>query len=612
MLRAHFYQRSRALRILCSGLATIFAAMPPSPAGAWETAHGLPDNTGFVDVATAKANTPLNVMDIGSVAFGAGPVVGPDGTVYLGNEQGKLMTFSADGTPGWSRELRTGQSIIASPAIGVDGMIYVIGVEKFIDHRVDPPVRVARAALHRFTSGGGYLGSIAFPEHNGDGLTTAWPSLWRFNGTELVIVPALYRRPVGGGVDIRLLAFTPSGGLAADHLATSITPTITGGMNAPKWAMPFCLIPPVTLMCAADPTFTPALAVDPAPFPGVGIFTNPAGGTPFILLTDYDKTVMGLTFSDGAFVERFRVKEKDRFMRAAPTFLPDGRSIIGTQDVQRSGNGTESGGLAGGAIFSGPNMTATTPITGLEPTFGVPTRLPNGRTLLVGAHSDLTVLAAGRIIQRIEREDGASSTSAAASRTHVFVATNSAFKTFDPVTLAEVETMSWTKGGKNPPVIGPQGHVYAIADNRLFVFAPGKPMPATAGGSGTVSPLGGGVLQDAGQSANPPPTNPPPSKPTGGVFQDSGIPMPQSAQSQSYKPPMTANNNRLFACEELDGDDCGKGDHRAISLAFCQKQGFAKADDFDVDSRKVKAETLDGRLCSKNKCKVFEEIVCKM
>jgi hypothetical protein len=75
---------------------------------------------------------------------------------------------------------------------------------------------------------------------------------------------------------------------------------------------------------------------------------------------------------------------------------------------------------------------------------------------------------------------------------------------------------------------------------------------------------------------------------------------------------MTINGNRLFACEELDQDDCGKGDHKDISLAWCQKQGYAKATGYDVDSRKVKAETLDGHFCSKNKCKVFDSIGCEM
>jgi len=78
----------------------------------------------------------------------------------------------------------------------------------------------------------------------------------------------------------------------------------------------------------------------------------------------------------------------------------------------------------------------------------------------------------------------------------------------------------------------------------------------------------------------------------------------------SQKPPMTANGNRLFACEELDQDDCGKGDYQSIATAFCVKQGFVGAGKIDVDSKKVKAETLDGGFCSKSKCKVFDQIVC--
>jgi hypothetical protein len=93
------------------------------------------------------------------------------------------------------------------------------------------------------------------------------------------------------------------------------------------------------------------------------------------------------------------------------------------------------------------------------------------------------------------------------------------------------------------------------------------------------------------------------------VTVDPGQPATQPA-SQRYHPPMTANGNRLFACLELDQDDCGKGDYKEISLAWCQKQGYSRAEDYDVDSRKVKAETLDGRFCSKNKCKVFDEINC--
>jgi hypothetical protein len=39
---------------------------------------------------------------------------------------------------------------------------------------------------------------------------------------------------------------------------------------------------------------------------------------------------------------------------------------------------------------------------------------------------------------------------------------------------------------------------------------------------------------------------------------------------------MTANGTRLYACEELTGDDCGKADAKSIAQAFCQKPSLAQ------------------------------------
>jgi hypothetical protein len=47
-------------------------------------------------------------------------------------------------------------------------------------------------------------------------------------------------------------------------------------------------------------------------------------------------------------------------------------------------------------------------------------------------------------------------------------------------------------------------------------------------------------------------------------------------------------------------------DHRRRVL----QEGFIGSGQIKVDSKKVKAETLDGRYCSRNKCKVFEQIIC--
>ena len=45
-------------------------------------------------------------------------------------------------------------------------------------------------------------------------------------------------------------------------------------------------------------------------------------------------------------------------------------------------------------------------------------------------------------------------------------------------------------------------------------------------------------------------------------------------------------------------------------MAPSLSEGFIGSGQIKVDSKKVKAETLDGLYCSRNKCKVFEQIIC--
>ncbi len=589
--RSHLHRAARWLRR--AGIAGLLLAGIPAPVLAWETAHGGPDNTGFADVATAPAKDPRTLTDLGSFAPGAGPVVAPDGTVYVGNEQGKLMSFKPDGTPGWSRNLNRGEAILASPAIGADGTIYVIGVRQYTDHRVEPPVRVVATTLHRFSSSGGWLSQTPFPQHNGGGVTTAAPNFWRFNGAEIVMVPALYQREIDGGLDIRLLAFARDGGLVADQRATSLVPEVSGGADMPGWMVPICMAT-FHLGCLLGVDYTGTGPYPPPPpFSGVAIHTNPLGGTPWIALTDHYKDLVGFTFStaDYKFYEVFRTHDDNRFMRSAPSFLPEARSIVGSEDIARDDNGAQTGASRGGAILSGPNQNKAGPITGLQQIYGSATRLKDGRTALLGAHGELVLLNGIRVTKRMQLP-GFAIVGAAASRTHLFVSTSSAIFTFDPASLAEVGRVERAGGGWSQPAIGPLGHVYAIVGRDLLVFPP--PSNQAAGGP---APGTGPMIGDASGNAS---DNPAPQQPA--------QPAPQSAQT--YKPPLTAGGNRLFACLNLDGDDCGKNDARQIAQAFCAKQGFAAADNIKTDSKKTTAETLDGQYCSKKKCKVFERITC--
>ncbi|MDY6953860.1 MAG: PQQ-binding-like beta-propeller repeat protein [Thermodesulfobacteriota bacterium] len=51
------------------------------------------------------------------------PAIAPDGTIYVGSDDGCLYAISSHGTQKW--RFKTGGSIISSPAIGPDGTVYV-------------------------------------------------------------------------------------------------------------------------------------------------------------------------------------------------------------------------------------------------------------------------------------------------------------------------------------------------------------------------------------------------------------------------------------------------------------------------------------------------------
>lgn len=558
--------RTQTRRRFAGALAIFLALLTATSARAWQTAHGKPDNSGAVDVDTAPAVTPLpNAPRLGGVAPGAGPVIAPDGTVYVVNGRGKLMSFQPDGTPGWSRDIAN-QGVLSSPALGSDGSIYIIGAATIRDKTTNPPTTKHIAELHKFTASGGYVWHVPLPGAAGRLTTSAPPNIWRAGGADVVMVPTIRKF---GGFEARLTAFSSdTGAVLAHQVVTTFVPETTGGSDLEWWDWHCHLI--IQRSCEGGfdspqvPASEPAQALpgkQQDPFPAVAIFTPMASGAPLVLMSDGFHDLVGYSFTGNAFEERFRVRDDKRVLLSTPLAWPDGHAMISTGGYQ----------LASDVMFAGLNMATIRAAGPLS--WAAPTALGNSRFAIVHRFGGVTFLR-GASTEKTVTLPGHSIASAAASRNHVFVSTVGALHTFDKATMSEIAKFEWQRGGASPVAIGPQGHVYAIADDRLFVF----------------SPLGSG----------------------GGIFQDGDIPPPRTAQSQTYKPPLTPNSNRLFACEELDGDDCGKGDYRSIAKAFCSKQGFVEADDIKVDSKKVKAETLDGRFCSKNKCKVFDRITCKM
>jgi hypothetical protein len=522
---------------------------------AWQTAHGQPDNSGAVAVQTAPAVTPLNtVYGLGGLASGVVPVIAPNGTLYIGNARGKLMTFSADGQPGWSRDIGS-QSIMSAPVLGNDGSIYVVGVATIRDRRTNPPTVTHVAELHKFTSGGGWAWHVPLPT-NGVKVTSASPNIARVNGKDIIFVPMIQS---GVPFNARLAAISEDGGILASKIVSNFSPQTTGSSDA-DFGDFIC----EGLFGGYTCRFTSAegIPVDGNPLaynvrppvPAVAVHSA-AGGAPIVMMSGGFQDIVGLAFTGAAFEERFRVHDEQRFFNATPLAWPDGHAMMINANGHEIPSEVVLAGFNGGTIRSaGPNSIAA------------PTALGNSRFAIVHRTGGITIMR-GAEIEKSAPFPGHSIASAAASSNHIFVSTATALHTFDKNTLESKGTFAWKKGGTSQPVIGPQGHVYAIAGDNLLIFPP--------------------------------------------VVQSTNTPSTPTPQTQAYNPPLTANGNRLFACEKLDGDDCGKGDHRSIAKAFCAKNGFANADDIDVGSKKVKAETLDGQFCSKNKCKVFDEIVCK-
>ena len=568
MIRSSLFSRAKMRgRLLTAAAAAILLAVIGDAAHAqtWDRAHGDGANSNFLDVVTAPAKkAPITVPGLGKFAHGTGPVVAQDGTVYLGTAGGKLIALRPDGSPLWSRDLPGRPAIVASPCLSANGTIYVVGVRHIRDNRDGKTVETWQSTLYIVAASGVVEAQIPFPAVQGSerGVAAeAAPNIWRSGGTDVIMVPARYLSRFGSSV--RLIAFATDGRVLSNQLVKHVPSEVLAGSGGilPDYN------PPDPVVFAPAPRLT-----------NVGVHVGPSG-VPFILVSDQRKDLVAYTFDGQAFLERFRTEEKDYFLRTPPMTLPNGRTLIGIQSIEREHSGFEKPSLYSRIRFVGVNQNP--PETGeLDILYAAPTRLPNGNVALVGTRGKIAVLSGTEIVTKVQAPGG-SIVSAAASRTHVFVSTQDAFLTYHPVTMAELARIDWVGGGVNQPVIGPQGHVYAIASNILFVFPPPNQ-----------TPIGGTVAQPLDQSID---TNPNPA------------PAPEA---KTFTDPMTANGNRLFACEELDQDDCGKGDYQTIATAFCKKQGFVGAGKVDVDSKKVKAETLDGRFCSKNKCKVFEEIRC--
>jgi hypothetical protein len=593
MLRSNWMRPAARMLAAAAAAALLLSSAPagakslkPDPVpDAWQRPHADGANTGYANVKTQAAAKPaITIPNLGTIAPGAGPVIGPDGTVYIGNMQGKLMAFHADGRKAWSRQLDAGQQILASPVVNADGAIFVVSQSMFTDNRVNPPFTRPDSTLHKFLPGGGYAFKVAFPENgaklavpNGTGGTSAAPNIWRFNGAEAVMVPVIYTSHVAPGREVRLIAFsTEAPAVIGDARVSTFVQRTTGSCPGCEdrflWIFPGMGFQGHGMPEDIDPSTLLPRDIK-APLPPAAIYTFPGGGTPWIVVSDNLWDIVGFTFSpQQGFFEGYRAHDESWRLIGAPMVMPDTETFVTgpTGIVTWRGQALQQRGRIDARSGAGPTRTATDKI--------------------VFASISSIGVKQGNGIGMEQALPGQTMVSPAASQNNLFVSTASAFVTFDEATMQPVARFDWRGGGTSPPAIGPYGDVYAIAGGTLHVFS----APLCTGCPGGLGQPLGVSHPGIGATTNPAPT---PDAPGGTT----------TPMQSRYENPQGPTGKRLYACTEIGGDSCGK----KVANSFCQARGWAKADRFDTDSKKVQAETLAGETCTKNKCKIFDFIDCE-
>lgn len=477
------------VRIAAAAICGVIVQATTPAIGAWERFHGDAASRGFADVDTKPAaGGSLSVPGLGTFALGAGPVIAPDGSVYLGTQEGKLIALHADGKPFWSREVNQGESIVASPAIGADGLVYVIGAKLKIT-KIGAGVKKTEIAstLYAFNATGALLWRTPFPKKGLRAPTTAPPNIVTVVGREIIFAPALYKSRSSiskNDVDVRLIGFSTTGAVVLDELAApQPSRVVTGGFDPEDFcgANRLFLVPVINIVPAAycllsgEANFHAPNSLGPEPLPqppmpGVAVFSFGGGGAPHVIASDQRHTIVDFTVTgtQPRLTQVFRDTDSKRTLLSPPMVLPDGHTLASTTGEK--------------IVFAGPNANKLPPVSSPGFVYGAPTLTVNGFAVVVGTNG-LSLLKDGTVVSQASLPP--SYTSAAASRTHVFVSTTDAFITFDADAQLELQRFDWVGGGKSPPAIGPDGRAYAIASDILFIFPPplklSKPQPLAPG-----------------------------------------------------------------------------------------------------------------------------------
>lgn len=418
-------------------------------------------NQGFAAVTTGPANIFKWKVEIGPVSF-ASPVIGNDGTVYIGNLLGELVAVSPTGAILWKRTLdQRGSIISASPAIDSNGNIYVVTTYRATvrDHRSGETVtsKVANSKLHSIAPDGSLRWTFPFPvsgiDHVMGGYSLSSPKIW--GQQNLIFIPALFTR-IASRVEI--LVIDQAGNLVhRREVADYPTPPVTAGngiydLLGSVWdflnGMEF------------EPSGGPALNKQfgwPEPSLAIADF-GPHSAEPIVIIEDNWKKLAAFRWNSRQQLEPlWEKKSNDIRFRATPSVFLSSMVASGQND----------GTLALYDLVTGQELW--------KPWYKAPSSIQSSATSFVSqiyliSLADLSALDANaKLIKRTSL--GMMALGAPGlSVDRVFVNGGDGYYSFS-LDLKEVSKNSEFQGGVSSPAIAEDGSVYVIDRNKtLWAF----------------------------------------------------------------------------------------------------------------------------------------------
>jgi outer membrane protein assembly factor BamB len=428
---------------------------------------------GFVPVHTSKAEQPKWSVEVGAVGYGS-PVIGADGTIYVGTLSGHLVAINPTGTIIWKLELTPHGSanypgvVTGSPAVGSDGNIYVVTTVNQIvrDHRggADKEFRVRKSCLHSVSPAGFLNWTFDFPKNATPtglgGYTTSSPKVWG-DGEIHIFVPAVFSSgALGGGYAVELIVINQFGNLAFRTDIASYPPsTIVGegpGLGDILDAIWDFISSPVDFdTSGVGPTLEETFGW---PEPTVAVVDYPkfADG-PLIVIDDNYKTMAAFRFRSRVLMPLWKKTSTDGRLRSSPAVFANNLLAIGQKDGTVSFFDVETGD----EIWK-PWYKASKPVMSPSASFG--------RQVFFVADKQLIVLDSNSELWKKQNLGGKCLGAPTLSASFVYVSANDGLYTFT-FDLQEHTKNSDVIGGVSSPVIADDGTVYVMDLNkRLWAF----------------------------------------------------------------------------------------------------------------------------------------------